>query len=740
MNSASLERGGCPFPGLRPYAFEESHLFFGRDKQIADLLQRLGRSRFLAVVGPSGGGKSSLVRAGLRPAILGGLMTGSVANWQVVEMRPGIDPVLALKAAVKTTLGPIDVGIIDSSQSLTEWAVAGGIATSKGLLVIADQFEEVFRISEPESARLFVEMLLSATEQTIPIYVVLTMRHDYLGDCSRFGGLPEALNRSQYLMPSLTRQQRHEAILGPLNIAGVTMSPQLQQLLLSHSGAGNWSGVGDSLPVLQHTLFRTFQEWKRQGQGKEITIDHYMDCGGLDRALDMHATEVLQSLPTDARRIAPPVFRCLTVADKGRFVRRPMRLDAITKVCGDVSGDLVLAVVRAFSAEHNSLVSFRPALGADGRGEGWVDIMHESLITHWKSLADWCQEEADDAASYQELCRAAAAWAGSRHKGDLLHENKLISAEAALSSGKYNREWGSLYGKSADFDQVSDFVARSVQRRRQLRIQLGLAAVGVLLSLGLVLWQLQKARGELTWKDQEIALGERRVQVLEQRLTALEASTVPSTDEGRLNKTIEELTIKLELANLRVASLERTLGGQLPADQARLVPSLQRQVEDARARLIVAQGQLEEERRSSVNALKQKDVENANALKQKNVEIEERERRIDALERAAVASSPAPASRTHTAVICPILSKTKPPTPWFEHYEVATRSGTDRGLAISHILAAIAAKTGSGPNQPRLTVGGTGAGGTVDYFPYLELAKLTRDLSDAELAACLKRP
>src|SRR4051794_21567740 len=200
-----------PFPGLRPFESNESALFFGRDEQCDELLARLGRHRLVAVVGASGSGKSSLVRAGLLPALQRGYLPAAGSSWQIAVFRPGGSPLANLTDAligartpeataagvnrdeVSRPLASSSLGLVTAAERLL-----GGARGS--LLLVVDQFEEIFRFRDlsgsrdaEEDAVECVSLLLGAAGQSdVPVYVVLTMRSDYLGDCARFSGLPEA--------------------------------------------------------------------------------------------------------------------------------------------------------------------------------------------------------------------------------------------------------------------------------------------------------------------------------------------------------------------------------------------------------------------------------------------------------------------------------------------------------------------------------------------------------------------
>src|SRR4030095_15134451 len=207
-----------PFPGLRPFETDEYRLFFGREGQSDALIERLQRSHFLAVVGTSGSGKSSLVRAGLLPALRGGLMAGAGSGWRIAIMRPGSDPIGNLASALADKevlleagggLAPaeaeavIEATLRRGSLGLVEAMRQARLQAHEKLLVVVDQFEELFRFraarwlsSAGDDASAFVKLLLEAAQQReLLIYVVPTMRSDFLGDCAQFQGLPRSEER-----------------------------------------------------------------------------------------------------------------------------------------------------------------------------------------------------------------------------------------------------------------------------------------------------------------------------------------------------------------------------------------------------------------------------------------------------------------------------------------------------------------------------------------------------------------
>ncbi|HEV3037283.1 MAG TPA: hypothetical protein VHA33_05800 [Candidatus Angelobacter sp.] len=252
-----------PFRGLLPFEEEHAALFFGRDQEIRDIAARLESRRLLAVTGVSGSGKSSLVLAGVIPMLKAGLIPHLGTKVRVATMKPRGGPLAELRRQLGVafereispkTLSHTTYGLVD---------VVKALVSGESLVVVVDQFEEIFQYRRDHlstdggaEADRFITLLLRAVEQLeVPIYLILTMRSDYLGSCAIFRGLPEALNDGHYLVPRMTRYQLQEAIESPLETVGVTIHPAVVQELLN-----GCAEEPDHLPVLQHLLKRMFEE------------------------------------------------------------------------------------------------------------------------------------------------------------------------------------------------------------------------------------------------------------------------------------------------------------------------------------------------------------------------------------------------------------------------------------------------------------------------------------------------
>ncbi|MHC4446044.1 MAG: nSTAND1 domain-containing NTPase, partial [Planctomycetota bacterium] len=301
-----------PFVGLRPFESRDSLYYFGRKEQTHALLKQLYTNRFVAVVGSSGCGKSSLVRAGLIPNLEAGFLVQDRDLWEIATFKPGDAPLYHLVASLASLTGSDSPDAVEilletvhrrGAQALVELAQTTLKGEDSNLLIVVDQFEELFRFQQARTTRVreeaadFVSILLHLVEQTVvPIYVVLTMRSDFLGECDAYQGLPEAMNNSQYLVPRLTRQQRREAFLGPIRLAGADMTPRLMDRLLNES-----LDTRDDLPVLQHVLMRTWNVWAENGGSGAIDLDDYERSGTLKNALRLHADEALIDLDEEYR-------------------------------------------------------------------------------------------------------------------------------------------------------------------------------------------------------------------------------------------------------------------------------------------------------------------------------------------------------------------------------------------------------------------------------------------------------
>ncbi|MEM7350747.1 MAG: hypothetical protein AAF657_08075, partial [Acidobacteriota bacterium] len=468
-----------PYAGLRPFEADEIDVFFGREAHIDQLLEKLDRSRFLGVVGTSGCGKSSLIKAGLIPALEAGYLANAGARWRIADLRPGDRPMERLAEALLTdsALGPergghpLASGLLLASLrrgplGLAEILADTPLPEHTHLLVLVDQFEEIFRYhrhGDSDEADAFVALLLQTAQQPdLPVYVVLTMRSDFLGDCALFDGLPEALNESQFLTPRLDREQRRSAIVGPASVFGGTVEPRLVNRLLNDMG-----DEPDQLPLMQHLMMRLWNEaWgsgtkTMHGEHIALTLEGYEAVGGFENALSRHADEAFDELSSERQRVAEKMFRALSERGTGqRDTRRPARLGEVARTAG-VAAEDVAAVAEVFRSPDRSFLI--PPAGVPLDDDSVLDISHESLIRQWTRLRGWVSDEGASAEFYRRLVETARLWksdqAGLWSTPDLDLALDWKEREGPTAA------WAERYG--GDFTLAMDFLAASERRRDQ---------------------------------------------------------------------------------------------------------------------------------------------------------------------------------------------------------------------------------------------------------------------------------
>ncbi|MBV8524249.1 MAG: ATP-binding protein, partial [Acetobacteraceae bacterium] len=468
----TLQFSSTPYPGLRPFRYDESDVFFGRERQVDQLLDRLAHNRFVAITGPSGCGKSSLVRAGMIPALQAGFMADVGSRWRICVLRPGARPLRRLADALASP------EIFGADRANEGAAVRGEAALRRGplglieivkgtealqgatLLVLVDQFEEIFRFREriaADEADAFVALLLASAGQTeVPIYVVITMRSDYLGECAVFHGLAEAVSNSQYLTPRLTREELELAIAGPARVFGGQVEPKLLNRLLNDFGTAH-----DQLPLLQHALARLWSRCSGSSPAPVLTVKDYEAIGGLAEALSHHGDEILAELTPEQQRIAEIMFRRLSGSEDGRQdVRCPARVKEVAQIAG-VDPSEVITVAEAFCGGDRCFLAAPEGLL---RGDTMLDISHESLIRQWRRLAGWVADEAKSAEMYRRLSDWALRW--EQGNAELWRGPDLASALKWREQEAPSAEWARRYGDVEQFQRAMKFLAASEEARR----------------------------------------------------------------------------------------------------------------------------------------------------------------------------------------------------------------------------------------------------------------------------------
>lgn len=528
------------FPGIRPFNKSEARLFFGRDEQISTLYKKLENCRFIAVIGTSGCGKSSLINAGLFPKL------HESGEWTICYSRPQNNPILYLSEAlkeiefnngedqelkkswktyIKTNLDFSSKGIIDTYKQSN---------SNKKLLLIIDQFEELFtfrdRSIEKEKAIdasfQYVNLLVTAINQKeYPIHVIITMRSDFLGDCARYKGLPELINDGQFLIPRLTREQFKLAITGPLKKQNITISTVLVSTLLN-----DIEDDPDQLPVLQHALMRTWNKWisSRSEDSFNIELKDYEIAGGMLDGIDQHADEIFLLLSDQEKDALSIVFKRITESKEGKRFRRPTEIGILKKLT-HLSADQLGDLLNKFSCEGvNFLVPYLETEKITDQIK--IDISHESIIRKWKRLVSWVDEEESDKNKLRKLYeRLSDYFISSKNLlinpflDEVINWSKIktLVKSSSLENDKnyfWIQDYSYLNTKKIPINETLKFVKKSDRKYKRDRIINQWLPLAVAIVIGLVIFDIYDSRQKDKLKEQEQKVFELRRDTLRNKL------------------------------------------------------------------------------------------------------------------------------------------------------------------------------------------------------------------------------
>ena len=449
------------------------------------MVDKLAETHFLSVLGPSGSGKSSLVNCGLIPALRRGLMAGSGTSWNVVHFRPGGQPIEALANALAEE-GTFFSDYTYTSPSLPELLKEDLMMSKRGLiglfeqinltenklLVIVDQFEELFRyeaagnsdietdLEKRSIAMSFVKLLTEVTQVVESnVYVVLTMRSDFIGECAQYPGLPEAINDGLYLVPRMTHDERLSAITSPIAIGGADITPMLLTRLINDVGDDP-----DQLPILQHALYRTWTHWEQGSDQGPLDVHHYQAIGTMHQALDLHAEEAFTSLGKPRlKTICERMFKALTEKLPNiEGIRRPVKLKALADIVEGTEEE-VKSVIQVFRDPEYSFLT--PRAEDTLTSESFIDISHESLMRIWERLHTWTEEEATSSYDYKRLVESAKRF--SDGSASYLTDPELQLALNWKKREKPSAVWADQY--DGQFELVKDYLDKSEAERGKER-------------------------------------------------------------------------------------------------------------------------------------------------------------------------------------------------------------------------------------------------------------------------------
>ncbi|MES2287124.1 MAG: hypothetical protein V4547_15640 [Bacteroidota bacterium] len=588
----------CPYPGLRPFNEEESIFFRGREEHIEKITSQLQEKKFVMLTGASGDGKSSIVYAGVIPNARAGFFKAKFNNWLIADFRPERSPLKNMAITLAEKLGYTDIAYVEKELSFgfsslinlykkspfyldyngQIWNSANEPDQKKlkrkaaNLFILVDQFEEFFTNSEnynngkaSVNAQAVINLLLEtakiALAEDLPIYIICTMRSDYVGQCAVFRGLPEYIGFSQFFVPRLKRKEVHQVIEEPATLSGNKISNRLIETLINEC-----EGL-DQLPILQHAL-NSIWKCHVQDNAAEMDIIHYAKVGGIDgklipedqkimfsdwynnqpeykqkfleggslaNVLNAHARELFESSVDycrkhigrdisreDAHRILKKIFTCLTKINDSRAVRNRATILEVKQIIGEkVDNKLIEGLVNIFREPGNTLL--KPYILSSFTGsndlndEDILDITHESLIRNWTELAEWTKQDHENVSVINDLKKQVERWEEqSRSKDYLLtigsltyfknwyktlNPNPYLIAKydtSNLSPAQKLEEASQFIRPAADYIKISE---KTIKRKR--RAALVIASVVGLILIGFTSFAFKERNKALN--QQEIA-------------------------------------------------------------------------------------------------------------------------------------------------------------------------------------------------------------------------------------------
>ncbi len=469
----SAERGVCPYRGLASFRQEDARWFFGRARSTDALVAQLRAARdsggLVMLVGASGAGKSSLLSAGLVPALRDGALGGGdqVAG-PVLQVVPGADPLAELARRIPELAAAVAAAQADTPdvarltrEAVTAWARREA-PTADRPVVIVDQFEEAFTLCDDEADRqAFVQLLHAAcTPQepggTAPALVVLGVRADFYGQCLGYPELADALQHRHMVLGPLTTAELREAVTGPARAVGLELEPGLAELIVREVSADGPRGAHDAgvLPLLSHALLATWQRRK----GGRLTLSGYRAAGGIQGAVAATAERAWSRLDPAGRAAARLLLlRLVRLGEDTQATRRRGTRRQLAEESSDPgkTEESLEALVRA------RLVT----LDAES-----VEITHEALLHAWPRLRDWLDEDRNGNLLRQQLEEDSRAWESSGRDTSLLYRGVRLNQA---------RAWADSAAEPFLTRRAAEFLAASARLRRRT-VWLARAAVSAL--------------------------------------------------------------------------------------------------------------------------------------------------------------------------------------------------------------------------------------------------------------------
>ena len=452
----------CPYRGLEAFDKQHAKFFFGRQKVVNDIQQKLDLAKFVPIIGASGSGKSSVVRAGLIPQL-------DDSEWQVLEpIKPGFEPLIKLRGAFKQFFPGANrekqlKDLIDNEQKNLS-AILENLPSSVKLLLVVDQFEEVFTggASQQEKQR-FIDLLTQVVEITDSrLAVVITMRADFLEPCLQYPSLTQLIQTQAVYMPPLTGVDLKDTIAEPAKLQGHSVEEGLLLKILE-----DVKQEPGFLPLLEFALTKLWE--KRDRNQHQLTLEEYEKLGGLTGALNLHAEKVYlyrdfeEELPTQKRTqqekewIGRIFLRLVRTGEGEKDTRQRQPKATLLNIAGD-DANQQQELSELLDGEAGLVKGRLLVTGKDEQGKAWIDLAHEALIEGWQQFAWWRQQDRDLRRLSDRLEDTRREWLNKKQDDKYLMQGGLLA--------EVRDSWQQLQPNLQSPQEDEDFYQRSDAREK----------------------------------------------------------------------------------------------------------------------------------------------------------------------------------------------------------------------------------------------------------------------------------
>jgi hypothetical protein len=609
-----LAEGESPYPGLTAFQEADADRFFGRARDVVRMVARVRELPITGVVGPSGVGKSSFVRAGLGPAL-----KASGERWDVITLRPGRQPLAALASVVQrltTRAGPSVLEFEEGElveRLRSEPGHAGTLLrtrarqTSGHILLFVDQLEELYTlVAEATERRAFTAALAAiADDAAAPVRVVVSMRSDFLDRVAEDPQLVEELSRGLVFLPPPDRDGLREALVEPVEMVGhrFESSAMVEDMLEA------LEGTPGALPLLQFAAAKLWDA--RDRKRRLLTVSSYNAIGGISGALATHADGVVAAMNASAQKLTQKIFRRLVTPERTRAIVEFVDLHELASDRAEVG-----RVIDQLVAARLLVVQTR----GDGGG-GSVEIVHESLIDRWPMLHRWLEEDQEDAAFLAQLAAAAKQWDGKGRPAGLLWRGEAME-EARRWQALRPRE---LPARDRAFLDAVLALARRGERARRAALIGAFALLGAIAAGAFVafLW-IRDAKQEAT--ENAAQANDALVKMQEKERQRFEMERGKTAAEQQ--KAVAEQKQAAAVADMQKAQTEAEKSGVDLADSREELKKKNERLEAA-----LAEARVAKERAEHASALaEQKSTEAVQAKVQLQQALAEKTARVNELE------------------------------------------------------------------------------------------------------------